>query len=35
MPSLKNVWVNPQTRVLDDNGQTAVIEVSGMLCEWG
>jgi hypothetical protein len=35
MPSLKNVWVNPQTRVLDDDGQIAVVEVSGMLCEWG
>ena len=35
MPSLKNVWVNPQTRMLDDDGQTAAIEVSGMLCEQG
>ncbi len=35
MPSLKKVWVNPKTRVLEDDGETAVIEVEGMLCEWG
>jgi hypothetical protein len=35
MPSLKNVWVNPQARLLADDGQIAVVEVSGMLCEWG
>jgi len=35
MPSLKNIWINPQTRVINDDGQIASIEVSGMLCEWG
>lgn len=35
MPSFKNIWVNPKTHVLEDDGQTAIVEVSGMLCEWG
>jgi hypothetical protein len=35
MPSLRNLWVNPKTRVVDDDGQTAIVEVDGMLCEWG
>jgi hypothetical protein len=35
MPSLKNIWINPQARVVDADGQTAIVEVSGMLCEWG
>ena len=35
MPSLKNLWVNPKTRVIADDGQTAIVEVDGMLCEWG
>jgi hypothetical protein len=35
MPSFKNVWVNPKTCVLEDDGQIAIVEVSGMLCEWG
>lgn len=35
MPSIKNVWVNPQTRFVSDDGETAVIEVTGMICEWG
>ena len=35
MPSIKNVWVNPQTRLVGDDGETAVIEVTGMICEWG
>ena len=34
MPSLKNLWVNPKARILRDDGETAVIEVTGMLCEW-
>ncbi len=35
MPSLKNVWVNPQTHIVSDDGETAVVEVTGMICEWG
>jgi len=35
MPSRKNIWINPKTQVSADDGQTAIIEVSGMLCEWG
>ena len=35
MPSLKNIWVNPQTQITEDDGETAIIEVSGMVCEWG
>ena len=35
MPSLRNIWINPETHVVSDDGEQAVIEVSGMLCEWG
>jgi len=35
MPSLKNIWINPRARVLTDDEQTVIVEVSGMLCEWG
>jgi len=35
MPSLNNLWVNPQTHVQSDDGEIAVIEVTGLLCEWG
>lgn len=35
MPSLKNIWVNPKTKIIRDDGETSVIEVSGMICEWG
>ena len=35
MPSLKNIWINPQAHVVTDTGQQAIVEVSGMLCEWG
>ena len=35
MPSLKNVWVDSKAQLISDTGETAVIEVTGMLCEWG
>jgi len=35
MPSLKNLTTYPAARVLSDDGETAVVAVSGMLCEWG
>lgn len=35
MPSLKNIWVNPTTKIVSDDGETAILEVSGLLCEWG
>jgi hypothetical protein len=35
MPNLNNIWINPQTHVISDDGETAMIEVTGMLCEWG
>jgi hypothetical protein len=35
MPTLRNVWVNPRARLIRDNGEIAVVEVTGMLCEWG
>ena len=35
MPSLKNVWIDPEARIVSDDGQTALVEVTGMLCEWG
>jgi len=40
MPSLKNIWVNPKARLVMDQPRgagerQAVIEVSGMICEFG
>ncbi len=34
MPSLKNVWMDPKTRKLKDDGEAATVDVSGMLYEW-
>jgi hypothetical protein len=35
MPSIKNIGQYPETNVVSDDGATAILEVSGMLCEWG
>jgi len=35
MPSIKNIGQYPETNVVSDDGTTTIIEVSGMLCEWG
>ena len=34
MPSLKNVWIDPTARIISDDGEVTVVEVTGMLCEW-
>jgi hypothetical protein len=40
MSRLRNIWVNPKARLLQDKPQgdgerEAVLEVGGMLCEFG
>jgi hypothetical protein len=35
MPSLKNVWIDPTARIVHDDDEMTVVEVTGMLCEWG
>lgn len=40
MPALKNIWVNPKARLVHDQPRDAgereaIIEVSGMICEFG